>query len=69
MSITNTYVVGGMSCEHCVGAVSGELGALEGVTSVSVDLATGEVVVTSDAALDRATVAHAVEEAGYELAS
>ena len=47
------------------------MSALDGVTSVHVDLATdgpSAVTVTSDAALDRSTVAEAVDEAGYELA-
>ena len=36
---------------------------------ITVDLATGAVTVTSEAPLDRAAVAAAVEEAGYELVS
>lgn len=65
----STYVVQGMTCGHCVAAVSGELKALPGVTGVDVDLDTGEVVVTSDQPLPAAAVAVAVDEAGYELAS
>jgi copper chaperone CopZ len=40
---TQTYTVTGMTCEHCVGAVSGELGRLAGVRDVRVDLASGAV--------------------------
>jgi copper chaperone len=65
---TSTYTVTGMTCGHCVSAVSEEVGALPGVTEVEVDLPTGAVTVTSDTPLDEATVAAAVEEAGYELA-
>ena len=65
---TSTYTVTGMTCGHCVSAVSEEVGALPGVTGVAVDLPTGAVTVTSDAPLDEAAVAAAVEEAGYELA-
>ena len=65
---TSTYTVTGMTCGHCVSAVSEEVGALPGVTEVQVDLPTGAVTVTSDAPLDEASVAAAVEEAGYELA-
>lgn len=65
----NTYIVTGMTCEHCVASVTEELSAIAGVTDVRVDLGSGRVDVTSDAPLDRVTVAAAVEEAGYELAS
>jgi copper chaperone len=64
---TSTYTVSGMSCEHCVAAVRAELGKVEGVTGVEVDLGRGRVTVTSDRPLDRAAVAAAVDEAGYEL--
>jgi copper chaperone CopZ len=68
MDQTHTYNVRGMTCSHCVSSVSEELSGIDGVTDVAVDLSTGDVTVTSAAPLDRSTVAHAVEEAGYELA-
>lgn len=61
------YAVEGMTCGHCVSAVSEEIGRLNGVTDVQVELATGVVTVTSTAPLDRAAVRDAVDEAGYEL--
>lgn len=64
---STTYRVEGMTCDHCVRAVRTEVAALEGVAEVEVDLATGEVAVTSDAPLDLAAVRAAVDEAGYEL--
>ncbi|MFY1626387.1 heavy-metal-associated domain-containing protein [Micromonospora sp. WMMD723] len=64
--ITN-YQVTGMTCGHCVSAVSAEVGALDGVTDVQVDLASGRVAVTSDRPLDTASVRAAVDEAGYDL--
>ena len=64
---STTYRVEGMTCEHCVRAVRAEVGALEGVDEVEVDLATGDVSVISAAPLDRAVVQAAVDEAGYEL--
>ena len=67
MAITTIYKVQGMTCEHCVRAVTQELGAVEGVTAVDVDLPTGAVTVTSDRALEEATVRAAVDEAGYEV--
>jgi len=66
---TSTYAVAGMTCAHCVQAVSTEVGAIPGVTGVEVDLAAGSVTVTSDQSVDAAQVRAAVEEAGYELAS
>ncbi|ANJ28523.1 heavy-metal-associated domain-containing protein [Agromyces aureus] len=67
----STYGVAGMTCSHCVGAVTGELGRLDGVSSVDVELVAGgvsRVTVQSAAALDADQVAAAVDEAGYELA-
>ena len=64
---TETYQVVGMTCDHCVRSVSEEVGALDGVTGVEVDLATGKVTVTSATPLDDAQVREAVEEAGYEV--
>ncbi|MEV0717233.1 cation transporter [Asanoa sp. NPDC050611] len=69
MSSTATYTVTGMTCSHCVSAVTGELSALQGVTDVRIDLATGAVAVTSDAPLAVDDVRAAVDEAGYELAA
>jgi copper chaperone len=68
MSVTRTYTVIGMTCEHCVRAVTGEVGKLDGVTSVEVDLASGRVTVASDRPLDDAALAAAVDEAGYAVA-
>lgn len=63
----HTYVVKGMTCQHCAAAVREEIGELSGVTDVDVDVASGRVVVTSDAPMDTVAVAAAVQEAGYEL--
>jgi copper chaperone len=68
MSVLTTYTVTGMTCDHCVQAVSGELAALPGVDSVTVDLGSGAVTVSSGAPLADADVRAAVDEAGYELA-
>jgi len=68
---TTTYAVTGMTCGHCVGAVTEEIKALPGVTDVTIDLVAGgtsAVRVTSEAELDRTQVADAVDEAGYVLA-
>ncbi|MEU4250369.1 heavy-metal-associated domain-containing protein [Amycolatopsis sp. NPDC026612] len=65
---TSSYTVTGMTCSHCVASVSEEVGAVDGVTDVAVDLPTGAVTVTSDRPVDDAQVRAAVEEAGYQLA-
>ncbi|GGM33848.1 metal-binding protein [Micromonospora sonchi] len=65
--VTTTYQVQGMTCGHCVNAVSAEVGALPGVDEVQVDLAAGRVTVTSEQPLDDDAVRAAVDEAGYEL--
>lgn len=67
--VTEKYRVTGMTCGHCVQAVTEELTALPGVRSVQVDLDSGVATVTSDAPLDPAVVRDAVDEAGYELVS
>ncbi|MEO3808243.1 heavy metal-associated domain-containing protein [Sphaerisporangium sp. B11E5] len=65
--MTATYTVQGMTCGHCVSSVQEEVGAVPGVTGVRVDLATGVLTVEGDAADDRAAIATAVEEAGYQV--
>ncbi len=62
------YIVTGMVCQHCVTAVTEELGAIGGVTDVQVDLDTGLVRITSNGPLDAAAVGAAIQEAGYEIA-
>ena len=68
MPTTATYAVVGMSCQHCVDAVTAELGRLPGVEQVTVDLDEGTARVESAAPLDLAAVRAAVDEAGYDLA-
>jgi len=62
-----TYTVSGMTCEHCVKAVSSEIGSLAEVESVDVDLASGLVTVSGTGFTDE-QIRAAVDEAGYELA-
>lgn len=66
---TSTYTVRGMTCDHCVKAVTDEVGQVPGVTDVVVDLGSGGLTVTSEAPVDDAAVEAAVEEAGYQLTS
>ncbi len=67
---TSTYTVSGMTCGHCVGAVTEELSKLPGVTDVAVDLVAGgesSVRVSYSAPLSDEQVREAVDEAGYDL--
>lgn len=66
---TSTFQVQGMSCGHCVASVRSEVSAIDGVTAVDVDLATGRVAVTSATPIPAEAVRVAVEEAGYEVVS
>jgi copper chaperone len=71
MSTTTTLPVVGMTCGHCIQAVTSELTALGGVQDIAVELVpdgTSVVTVTSAAPLDTAEVKAALDEAGYELA-
>lgn len=67
-SVTTHWTVSGMTCAHCAASVTEELGEVDGVRDVHVDVSTGAVVVVSDRALTRDQVARAVDEAGYALA-
>jgi copper chaperone len=70
---TATYLVTGMSCDHCARAVAGELKSIGGVSDVTVELVPGgksSVTVVSVAPLTRAAVGAALDEAGeYQVAS
>ena len=65
---TATFTVVGMTCGHCVSAVTEEVSSVEGITGVDVDLDSGALTVTSEAAVDEDAVRAAVEEAGYSVA-
>jgi copper chaperone len=68
MTVTTSYAVSGMSCQHCVDSVTAEVGKLAGVEQVDIDLAAGTVAVTSSAPLSVDEVRAAVDEAGFDLA-
>jgi copper chaperone len=69
--VSTTFRVAGMTCAHCVSAVSDELAALAGVIAVDIDLNADDislVTVTSHAPLARGQVESALDEAGdYRL--
>lgn len=61
---TTDYTVSGMTCGHCVSAVTEEVTAVEGVERVVVDLKSGRMTVTSQDEVPMETIAAAVDEAG-----
>jgi copper ion binding protein len=63
---TLTYTVAGMSCQHCVDAITGEVTRVSGVRDVAVDLAAKTVTVTGDP-VDDTAVRAAIDEAGYAV--
>lgn len=68
---TASITVRGMTCDHCVAAVTEEISALPGVTAVDVDLNAGgdsPVTITSESELAPDAVQAAVDEAGYTVA-
>ncbi|GGT00057.1 heavy-metal-associated domain-containing protein [Streptomyces chromofuscus] len=64
---TSVYTVSGMTCGHCKATLTREIGALDGVLAVDVDLDSGRVAVTTAGEADDALIAKTVDEAGYEL--
>ena len=62
---TTEYTVSGMTCQHCVNAVTEEVSALPDVTDVRVDLTSGSLTVVSDADVPYDSIVAAVDEAGY----
>lgn len=66
---SSTYSVVGMTCSSCATSVTEEIKLLPGVEDVAVDLASGQVTVSSTTPLAESLVRDAVEEAGYQLGS
>ncbi|MGI5239891.1 heavy-metal-associated domain-containing protein [Dactylosporangium sp. CA-139066] len=58
--------VPGITCDHCVAAITAEVRRVPGVAAVTVDKAAKTVLTTGDA--DPAAVRAAIAEAGYETA-
>lgn len=59
-------LVEGMSCQHCVKAVTNALTSIEGVSNVKVDLESKKVEVEGEKLVD-AILKEAVEDAGYDV--
>ncbi len=65
---TTTLNVKGMTCGHCVAAVEGNVGKLDGVSSVKVDLGKGTADVTFDQEkVSLTAIKEEIEEQGYDV--
>ncbi|MGB9617086.1 MAG: heavy-metal-associated domain-containing protein [Desulfomonilaceae bacterium] len=65
--MTTTIHIKGMSCNHCVQAVSKALQDLPGLTKVEVNLNAGAATLEHTKPLDMNAVRDRIEKAGYEL--
>lgn len=65
MTVQHIYSVPGVSCDHCRRAIEGEVGGVDGVTAIVVDLDAKVVAVTGG---DDALVRSAIDDAGYDIA-
>ena len=62
-----TYMVPGISCGHCIAAITEEVTKLPGVAEVDVDLTTKRVTVSGEQ-LDADAIRAAIDDAGYDTA-
>ncbi|MBM7703473.1 copper chaperone CopZ [Metabacillus iocasae] len=63
-----TLQVKGMSCGHCVKAVEGSVGELNGVKSVTVNLESGTVDVAFDStAVTVEAIKETIDDQGYDV--
>jgi copper chaperone len=65
--MNQSFQVQGMTCNHCVGAVTQAVKSVDPQAEVKVDLASGKVDVQSGQ--DHAAIARAIEEEGYKVAA
>ena len=63
----NSIKIKGMSCQHCVMAVTKALSAIDGIKNVQVDLKSGQASYEETKPVDAKIVADAVKKAGYEV--
>lgn len=66
-SVMAIIKIKGMSCGHCVGAVTGVLESVDGISDVRVDLEKGQAEFLETAPVDMDRVAELIRDAGYEV--
>jgi copper chaperone len=64
-----TVKIKGMSCQHCVMAVTKALKEIEGIQDVSVDLGKAEASFNESRPVDKELVEERIKKAGYEVVS
>jgi len=57
----------GMSCQHCVAAVTAALESIEGIIDVRVDLEAQEATFEEKIPVDLDTIREKIEDEGYEV--
>jgi copper chaperone len=62
-----TIKIAGMSCNHCVMAVTKALSGIDGIGNVKVDLAKGEATFDEAKPVDRAIIRERIKKAGFEV--
>lgn len=62
-----TIKIKGMTCRHCVMAVTRALGGIAGISGVEVDLEKGEASFREEAPVDRELLREAIAAAGFEI--
>lgn len=67
--MTSVYSVPGVSCGHCVKAITEELNKLGGVSAINVDLEAKRVTVDHDSSVSDAELRAGIEEAGFDIAA
>jgi copper chaperone len=63
-----TIKIKGMSCNHCVMAVTKVLKDIDGIRNVKVDLKNGEAAFDEVDPVDMETIRERIRKAGYEVA-
>ncbi|GAA3850498.1 heavy-metal-associated domain-containing protein [Amycolatopsis tucumanensis] len=64
---TTVYTVQGMTCSGCVNKVTNAVTAVDGVSDVDVDIATGELTVISDEPIDSEAIRKTIADVGYSV--
>jgi copper chaperone len=62
-----TIKIKGMSCNHCVMAVTKALSGIDGIGNVKVDLAKGEATFDEAKPVDRAIIGERIRKAGFDV--
>lgn len=64
-----TIKIKGMSCQHCVMAVTKALKEIDGLQEITVNLEKGEASFNETKPVDKALIKERIKKAGYEVVS